>query len=277
MIMKTINYYLLYFSVVLCMAFSACNSNNIPDNSRDNDANLVGGSSIVDDLSNSIKGACGYAFTVSSSGNKVYFSKGNLQYKPSTKQWRFADNQYDVLGREANRSYNRNEESSHWLDLFVWGSGEEPLSTSECYFFKDWGGNPILNTEGSWRTLIDTEWEYLVRTHLCICATVCDVKGVLLFPEYEWELPKGITYELTTTDFATNVYSTAQWQSLERIGCIFLPVTGLLFSGVYANSKCRYWTWNGRSTTCYLFAFPTVIISSPEDLYPVRLVQDVID
>ena len=29
---------------------------------------------------------------------KVHFSKGNLQYQASTQKWRFADNQYDLIG-----------------------------------------------------------------------------------------------------------------------------------------------------------------------------------
>ena len=42
------------------------------------------------------EGAIWGKFTINENGEQVYFSKGNLQYQPSTQIWRFAEHQYDV-------------------------------------------------------------------------------------------------------------------------------------------------------------------------------------
>ena len=34
-------------------------------------------------------------------GKQVYFSKGNLQYRATTRTWRFAEHQYDIIGAPA--------------------------------------------------------------------------------------------------------------------------------------------------------------------------------
>ena len=59
-------------------------------------------------------GAIGGTFTINPSGNKVFFSQGNLQYQASTNTWRFAENQYDYIGSDnSNISLQR-------LDRPVW-------------------------------------------------------------------------------------------------------------------------------------------------------------
>ncbi|MBO4575358.1 MAG: PEGA domain-containing protein, partial [Bacteroidales bacterium] len=103
-------------------------------------------------------------FSVSSS-KKVQFSKGNLQYQASTKTWRFAEHQWDVIG-EANK--NISSSYSGWIDLFGWGTsgynGKNPwmISTTSTDYGNgerdiagtnyDWGvNNTILNGGGkSW-------------------------------------------------------------------------------------------------------------------------------
>ena len=81
-----------------------------------------------------------------SADKQVYFSQGNLQYQASTDTWRFAENQYDMIGND-----NANVSSSYsgWIDLFGWGTGNHPTDTiqnSEIYNeFVDWGVNPIYN------------------------------------------------------------------------------------------------------------------------------------
>jgi tetratricopeptide (TPR) repeat protein len=68
----------------------------------------------------------GAGFSVSST-KRVYFAKGNLQYQASTKKWRFADNQWDVLG-EANSKIS--DKNNGWIDLFGWGTGSNPTKNS---------------------------------------------------------------------------------------------------------------------------------------------------
>lgn len=58
----------------------------------------------------------------------AYFASGNLQYKASENKWRFAENQWDIVGDD-----NANISSTYtgWIDLFGWAtSGWDPsLST----------------------------------------------------------------------------------------------------------------------------------------------------
>ena len=78
-------------------------------------------------------------FTVNSSGKKVRFSRGNLQYKASIGIWRFALNQYDFVGGtyssvqygnvynegvSGTRSTHNSISASYagWIDLFGWGT-----------------------------------------------------------------------------------------------------------------------------------------------------------
>ena len=73
---------------------------------------------------------------------KVYFAHGNLQYQASTQTWRFAENQYDTIG---GANSNISDSYSGWIDLFGWGTGNNPINTStisEDYpTFNDWGNN----------------------------------------------------------------------------------------------------------------------------------------
>ena len=55
-----------------------------------------------------------------SADKKVYFSQGNLQYSPADDKWRFADNQYDVIG-ETNSQISDTYDG--WIDLFGWSGG----------------------------------------------------------------------------------------------------------------------------------------------------------
>ena len=52
-----------------------------------------------------------------SSNKQVLFSKGNLQYQADPGSWRFAENQYDVIG-EGNGDIAA--DYTGWIDLFGW-------------------------------------------------------------------------------------------------------------------------------------------------------------
>ena len=136
------------------------------------------------------------AFTINSSGDRVYFAPGNMQYKASTSTWRFAEHQWDYVG-DANASISSSY--TGWIDLFGWGtsgiSGYTPIAT--CYQpyststtnadynpygssyndlcdggdnagKADWGyaaNAANLGGHNTWRTLKDkgdtSEWEYI--------------------------------------------------------------------------------------------------------------------
>lgn len=83
-------------------------------------------------------GAIDGLFTINANGDKVYFSQGNLQYQASTNTWRFAENQYDMVGGydyNAGWGYGNvyeygtlcdnsliSQTYSGWIDLFGWGT-----------------------------------------------------------------------------------------------------------------------------------------------------------
>lgn len=133
----------------------------------------------------------------------VEFSPGNLQYNPHEHLWRFAENQYDMIGADNSKiaqTYNG------WIDLFGWGTSGyhnssdgnntnyAPYSYTKSFNSSnnynatgygpsknmadtnlvgssshyDWGvHNNILyhggNTSGNWRTLTHDEWLYLLN------------------------------------------------------------------------------------------------------------------
>ena len=185
----------------------------------------------------------------------VVFAKGNLQYQASTRTWRFADNQYDVLGIS-----NASADSLYagWIDLFGWGTsgfnGLMPYTvddTNSHYAIGefdiartdyDWGRfNAISNAgnrPGQWRTLSYEEWEYLffyrkLATGKRALASIEEVGvngsamgGIILLPD-KWELPEGCTFVPGNEyGFATNCYNITQWYKMENAGAVFLPAGG---------------------------------------------------
>ena len=60
----------------------------------------------------------------------AYFASGNLQYQASEKEWRFAENQWDIVGDD-----NANISSTYtgWIDLFGWATSGWGPSLSNYY------------------------------------------------------------------------------------------------------------------------------------------------
>lgn len=167
---------------------------------------------------------------------KVYFAKGNLQYQGSTKTWRFADNQWDVIGKD-----NQNISSRYklWIDLFGWGTGKKPAKDSkngsDYKSFVDWGSNPISNGDNKkWFTLSGEEWVYVFDKRYTNSgvrfakAIVNGVDGIILLPD-GWN---SLLFELHnandgTASFNSNMVSQKDWiDKLEANGAVFLPVNG---------------------------------------------------
>lgn len=190
--------------------------------------------------------AWSHAFPVSKSGNKVYFSKGNLQYQASTATWRFAENQYDMIGED-----NMDVSSSYsgWIDLFGWGTGDNPTLTSsnakDYGTFTDWGVNAISNggnASNQWRTLTLNEWRYLLK----VCAhgrgRVCGVSGFILLPS-DCLLPVGLSFNTNVKNYTTNQYNQEQWRQMEHAGAVFLPASGCRYGrdGRFIGYDGFYW------------------------------------
>ena len=181
---------------------------------------------------------------------KVIFAPGNLQYQASTNTWRFAEHQYDYIG-DANK--NISTTYSGWIDLFGWGTGNNPTNTSTSYSdystFTDWGTNIINgNVANTWRTLTNAEWGYIFNTRtnassLYGIATVNGTKGLILLPD-SWSLSSGLTFNAGTAAYTNNVYSTTQWSQMESAGAVFLPAAGdrLGTSVYYVQSYGFYWS-----------------------------------
>ena len=185
-------------------------------------------------------------FSVSDT-RQVRFSQGNLQFQPYGLFWRFAEHQYDFVGNAAagnvNYAFSKCNNAlidryyDGWIDLFGWGSADEPwlsaVESREYGAFKDWGGNTIMNggiLVDGWRTLDWEEWFYLLVSRpnaeqLRGQATIGKVHGYILLPD-EWQLPKKIQFVPNANDWTTNVYSTSQWSQMEKAGAVFLPAAG---------------------------------------------------
>ena len=146
---------------------------------------------------NAIPGALVGKFSVSST-DKVYFSKGNLQYTKSTGIWSFMDHQYSTV-ETTSQAIGDDYASQDVVSLFGWGTSGwnngntyyQPYNTASVnsssngygygptdgssytynltgtYANADWGHNAISNggnTADTWRTLTEDEWTYLFNT-----------------------------------------------------------------------------------------------------------------
>ena len=177
-------------------------------------------------------------FSVSAS-KTVTFSPGNLQYHAANDEWRFAPNQTDYIGEE-----NSNISSTYngWIDLFGWGTGNNPTNNSTDYddyqTFVDWGVNKIGDyAPNTWRTLTQEEWRYLCfnrpnARELKGIAQVNGVNGLILLPD-DWTCPSGVTFKYGFHDnYGTQYYakyqtfSASEWSKLEAFGAVFFPAAG---------------------------------------------------
>ena len=225
-----------------------------------------------------VNGAVIAPFTVGST-KKVYFSKGNLQYRASSKTWRFAEQQYDAIGAD---NSNISSSNSGWIDLFGWGTGgwynrntfympydTESASATYGYGYgptdgqtyeyslrgkfaeADWGVANVISeagdSAGMWRTLTRAEWGYMLlkrpnAANLYSLAIVNGVKGLLILPD-DWTCPGGINF-IARTSFELNNYTLEQWKKLESHGAIFLPSAGCRYGTTVGNvgTTGSYWT-----------------------------------
>ncbi|MBQ9638504.1 MAG: hypothetical protein IJV22_02985 [Bacteroidales bacterium] len=250
-------------------------------------------------------GTVGGLFSVSST-KQVLFSKGNLQYKASNNVWRFGNVQYDYCG-EGNRNVSYRYRG--WIDLFPWATSgyHDSIDLYNRYYRPydvggdarrygpsvnvadwnlvgmskeyDWGvHNPIANggnVPGRWRTLLATEWEYLLylRPHadsLWAPGTVNGVRGIILLPDL-WTQPSAL-YFMSMADlqydvslasmYDSNIYTVADWNRMEQAGAVFLPAGGISYgyeprdvmwacaywtASLRTNGADNNWTWNARS------------------------------
>lgn len=226
--------------------------------------------------------AIGGVFTINADNDQVYFSKGNLQYKASTGTWRFAEHQWDYVGGTTTPnnvvygtvyengvrcSNNKISQTySGWIDLFGWGTGGNPTNSSsigsDYSTFTDWGVNSIGNSVNQWRTLTQTEWDYILNEREASSlggtpnarfakATVKGIVGLILFPDNYSHPdgivpPNGINVSGSGSNYSDNDYPDDIWIKMEINGCVFLPVTGrrigINFLFTVGNPDGYYWS-----------------------------------
>ncbi len=240
-IMKKVLFYLLSVVVLL----SACSKDDETVDSQAQNIDNPGEPSSSDTT------ACKVGVFSVSDTSTVVFSPGNLQYQASSGTWRFAPHQWDYIGapsqdgRNGNKTPNGTIEGSDnalisptysgWIDLFGWGTGNNPTQTSvfssDYVTFYDWG--EYCGLGDGWRTLSRDEWLYLRKNRpgKFAFATVSGVKGVILIPN-QWETPQGLSYNPYNEPswkptWNANVYNDDEWAKMEGEGAIFLPAAGV--------------------------------------------------
>lgn len=182
---------------------------------------------------------------------QVIFSQGNLRYKASSNEWSFANSQYSMIGY---KNENIAANYSGWIDLFGWGTGNNPVETSQesapYASYSDWTTNTIANGNNeAWYMLTADEWNYLLKTRpnaasLQGQAVVNDVKGYILLPD-DWIIPMILSFSPTPNNYTTNVYTAGDWELMEAAGAVFLPAAGSRYgtdiNGLNAGNG-SYWT-----------------------------------
>ena len=245
-------------------------------------------------------------------GKQVYFSKGNLQYRATTRTWRFAEHQYDIVGLDNNKI---SETYDGWIDLFGWGTSGydhgavnwQPWSGNKdsqsnalhraygeasCDLYDhtgkaDWGYNAISNggnQENQWRTMTRDEWAYLLHVRNTASgvrfanATVNGRRGMVVLPD-NW---KTSSYQLNCvndawSDFKSNLISLSDWQRvLEPSGAVFLPEAGArTIDGVFED-LLSYHTSTAATECAYLMQHGGIGAGAHRgDGFAVRLVRDI--
>ena len=239
------------------------------------------------------EGALPGMFTIANR-RQAWFSQGNLQYRAIDSLWRFAEQQYDMMGSENDSIGAWNE---NWIDLFGWGTSGWSGTNALCYqpysFYKDeayyfhssdllddyaqadWGVfNPISNggnEPGLWRTMTQLEWQYLLGVRNTLDgirfakATVNGVQGLLIPPD-DW---RNDTYPLNNPNthnahYDSNVIDLSQWGTLEEAGMLFLPAAGqrIYTTTTAVNHLGFYWS---SSKGAYCLSF-TNYSMKPDDI-----------
>ncbi len=241
--------------------------------------------------------------------SQVVFAQGNLQYNAGTSTFRFAPEQYDVIG-DGNSHVASNY--SGWIDLMGWGtSGYEDsypwLSTTNVTDYGpttgdiattqyDWGVHNAIEkagTAGTWRTLTSSEWHYLLNTRsatkrfakVALSVNGTTVNGLVLFPD-DYNVTDGLRCNQPNLGYegqgGSNILSLSQWRQMEAEGAVFLPAAGYR-EGTQPSSVGGtgfYWSSSriGGSARALRFADENFVFDSSPAVYygnAVRLCSDI--
>ncbi|MCR5050912.1 MAG: hypothetical protein K6A36_07500 [Paludibacteraceae bacterium] len=252
---------------------------------------------------NATEGALSGLFSVNEDGKQIQFSQGNLQYHCTNHVWQFAEHQYDIIDSVSNSSIS--DTYNGWVDLFGWGTGDDPTSRQRKNSFTDWGINAISNggnLPNTWRTLTSDEWNYLLveRTDAAVLftlGTVNNVPGLILLPD-NWEEPDGVALTIsneeglayvpnyatyrdmdeTNDHYTDNILTTTEWAAVEAAGAVFLPtnpyrVENNTQAGSFDDYRTAggYWTSTGKQPHIYGTAYN--FLFSPTEVWPAESIN----
>ena len=239
----------------------------------------------------------------------VVFAHGNLQYNAGTNTFRFAPEQYDVIGDD-----NSNVASNYsgWIDLMGWGTsgyqGSNPWmsSTVEADYGPtsgniattqyDWGVHNAIEkagAAGTWRTLTSSEWDYLLNDRsatkrfakVALSVDGTTVNGLVLFPD-DYNFADGLRCNQTNLGYegqdGSNMLSLSQWRQMEAEGAVFLPAAGYRegTSPTEVGGTGYYWSSSRvvGSARALRFADENMVFDSSPAVYygnAVRLCSDI--
>lgn len=230
-------------------------------------------------------------------GRKICFSKGNLQFHCKNYEFKFAEEQYETLGKEANEKCAPDYDG--WIDIFGWGTsgymGCQPtergtildqygpktgdLTGDNANF--DWGVyNPITNggnKEGLWRTPSKEELYYLLkerpnadRLRLSKCY-VCGKEGAVLLPDNFWSNRLRFPIDITSS---SNSFNDEQWKILESLGVVFLPTPVYKYYDKSWKFGNWFFIWTSNSQTRIDMSDGTIYGCDWAYILPVRLIKD---
>lgn len=258
------------------------------------------------------EGALSGLFSISAS-KKVYFSKGNLQYRASDKKWQFAANQYNVIGNAPGNNVKGDDKratQSDWIDLFGWGATGRTdinqylaapyltsnLSNSKTLFktqatpsedeklTRENGGDWGVCMGNGWRTLSKEEWAYLISYKFPKGEDYSNAKRAGKFKNEVTVCGVEGCLVLAPDDFKGTIdssYDKTTWPAAEAAGLVCLPIGGSRNGdgGVVLLTEAKYWlsTLNSLANATYAhFTKGTVNINGQARYYgfSVRLVLD---
>lgn len=223
------------------------------------------------------EGAINGLFAVDSTGKQVYFSKSNLSYKISQKEWSFLPYQYTVM-ESYPFSTGENCSQMNVVTLFGWATSGydhgsiyyKPYNTitdmngynayGDIYGNlydedgrADWGYNMIKYgglAHKQWRTPTYNEWKYLFKGRtgaaekwgLAIINN--KYKGCVLLPD-DWTEPYSNCFVSGMgNEYDTNKYTLNQWALMEAAGAVFFPSASNRFGTSVANLNYMAFIWS---------------------------------
>lgn len=200
--------------------------------------------------------------------------------------WSFADNQYTAIGNTTANTLASPAENDV-VDLFSWIGKDRNFTSGEKYgilkvisssgtssyvgnvkgdeLLFDWGGSEIDSyAAGVWHTPSREEWEAVftgsrsktrcVKVVLTISdSPLTTLNGIIIMPD---QYTHPLNYEFTelnrtASNFSANTVSLADWEKLEKAGCVFLPATGqrIYSSGNIIQEETSLWYWTTTADT----------------------------